>query len=169
MSGRLGAIVLIGLGLALSSCGGDGSASPSTSAGKQAASSTTTLQTVVRHALRQNYELSLFVLAHNRIPKWAQESTRGPALAGLRSSAAGRAKQGITVHVLDRKLIIVSVKLDPSYAQASATVQTKQHVRPYRGKKPLGHAISLNERAKIELHRLGAARHFVVWKVVLVK
>jgi hypothetical protein len=156
-------------GLALASCGGNGGAVSSTSAANQVMRGSTTLKLAVRRALAENYELSLFVLGHNRIPNWALQSTRGPALAGLRLSAADRAKRGIEIHVLDRKFTIISLRLDASYAQASATVQTTQHIRPYHGSKPLGRSISLNERAQIELHRLGVSTRFVVWKVVLVK
>jgi hypothetical protein len=169
MRPRGAAVIVVCLALALSSCGGNGGAAPSTSASTNAANSETTLRLAVRHALQKNYELSLFVLGHNRIPKWAQESTRGPALVGLRSSAAVRAKQGIEIHILNHKFKIVSLRLDPSYVSASATVQTMQHVRPYKGNKPLGQAISLNESAQIELHRLGRSNRFLIWKVVLVK
>lgn len=122
-----------------------------------------------RRALNANYRLSLYVLWHNKLPPWARQSTRGPALAGLRSSAEGRKKRGVHIRVIDRKLDVVALKLDPSYTSATATIQSRQHVRPYRGGSPLGKAIRLNERARVELHRVGATDRFVVWKVEVLR
>ena len=63
------------------------------------------------------------------------------------------------------RLEISSIELDPSYTTATATVRSIQRVRPYRGGKPSGRAVKLDERADVELRRLGASDRFVVWKV----
>lgn len=168
--------LFVAVGFAAAGCGGSGSAKPVAQQPRQADAKTADtagaaqLNAAVRRALRGNYRLSLYTLWYNRLPRWATESTRGPALAGLRSSAAGRRKRGIQIRVLDRQWAIVSIRLDPSYMRANAIVQSHQHVRPYgRDGKPLGHAIVLDEHASIALRRLGNTRHFVVWRVVLLK
>ena len=127
------------------------------------------LRAAAREAVQRNYALSLYTLWHNKLPPWAPQSTRGPALAGLRSSIQGRQKRGVRIRVLDRKLKIVSLKLDPSYTHATATIQSRQHVRPFRGKRPLGAAVKLDERARLQLRRVDTSRRFVVWKVQLLK
>jgi hypothetical protein len=119
----------------------------------------------VRQALRDNDRLSGYVLWSNRVPAWATRSTRGPALATLRRSADDRRTRGIRLRTLLNRLEITSIELDPSYTTATAVVRSIQRVRPYSGGKPLGRAIKLNERATVELRRLGAAGRFVVWRV----
>jgi hypothetical protein len=119
----------------------------------------------VRQALHDNDRLSGHVLWSNRVPAWATRSTRGPALATLRRSAADRRKRGVRVRTLLNRLEITSIELDPSYTKATAVVRSIQRMRPYSGDKPLGRAIKLNERATVELRRLGASGRFVVWRV----
>src|SRR6266511_3299045 len=94
---------------------------------------TATLERAVRQALRENDQLSGYVLWNNRLPGWATRSTRGPALATLRRSAADRRKRGIRVRTLANSLEITSVKLDPSYTKATAVVRSIQRLRPYSG------------------------------------
>ena len=62
------------------------------------------------------------------------------------------------------RLEISSIELDPP-TTATATVRSIQRVRPYRGGKPSSRAVKLDERADVELRRLGASDRFVVWKV----
>jgi len=119
----------------------------------------------VRQALRENDRLSGYVLWSNRVPAWATRSTRGPALATLRRSAADRRTRGIRLRTLLNRLEITSIELDPSYTTATAVVRSIQRVRPYSRGTPLGRAIKLNERASVELRRLGAGGRFVVWRV----
>jgi hypothetical protein len=166
---RPAALAAITLTLALAAgCGGGG---------KSAATSTTTstptnttqasaaeLKTAVRQALRADDRLSGYVLWSNRVPAWASRSTRGPALAALRRSAADRRKRGIRIRTLTDRLQVTSITLDPSYTKATATVRSVQRVQPYHGTKP-GRAVKLDERAKVELRRLRASRRFVVWSV----
>jgi hypothetical protein len=65
---------------------------------------------------------------------------------------------------------VISIQLDPSYERATAVVSDPQRVRPYgRDGRPLGRAIALNERARLELRRLGSGMRFVVWKVTPIK
>jgi hypothetical protein len=123
------------------------------------------LDRAIRRAVRENDRLSSSVLWSNRVPSRATRSTRGPALAALRRSAADRQKRGIRVRTLMNKLDIVSVQLDPSYTTATVVVRSIQRVRPYRGRTPLGRAVKLDERARVELRRLGASDHFFVWRV----
>ena len=123
------------------------------------------LKNAVRQALRDNDRLSGYVLWVNRVPTWATQSTRGPALATLRRSAADRRKRGIRIRTLENRLEITTINLDPSYTKATALVTSVQRVRPYSSGKPKGRAITLNERAKVELRRLGASSRFVVWRV----
>ena len=126
---------------------------------------TATLERAVRRALSENDQLSGYVLWNNRVPTWATRSTRGPALATLRRSAADRRKRGVRVRTLENRLQITSVTLDPSYTKATAVVRNIQRVRPYRGGKPAGRAVDLNERAEVELRRLDTSARFVVWRV----
>ncbi len=123
------------------------------------------LERAARGALRENDRLSSYVLASNQVPAWASRSTRGPALEAIRRSAADRRKRGIRVRTLENTLEIKSVELDPSYTKATAVVRSIQRVRPYRGRKPMGRAVKLDERAKVELRRVGASGRFVVWRV----
>jgi hypothetical protein len=135
---------------------------PSTTTSETA---TATLERAVRRALRENDQLSGYVLWSNRVPVWATRSTRGPALATLRQSAADRRTRGIHVRTLVNRLEITSIDLDPSYTKATAIVRSIQRVRPYRSGKPIGRAVKLDERAKVELRRLEGSSRFVVWKV----
>ena len=123
------------------------------------------LERAVHQALRENDRLSGYVLWSNRIPDWATRSTRGPALAALRTSASDRRKRGVRVRTLRSRLEITSIDLDPSYTSATAVVRSVQRVRPYAGRKPSGRAVELDERAKVELRRLGASDRFVVWSL----
>jgi hypothetical protein len=60
------------------------------------------------------------------------------------------------------------IRIDPSYAEATAVARGRQRVRPYRlNGKPVGRSEELNERARIELRRLGRTNRFVVWRVEL--
>jgi hypothetical protein len=124
-----------------------------------------TLARAVRQALRENDQLSGYVLWNNRVPVWATRSTRGPALTTLRQSAADRRKRSIRVRTLVNKLEIASVNVDPSYTKATAVVRSVQRLRPYRRGKPIGRAVKLDERAKVELRRIGTSSRFVVWRV----
>jgi hypothetical protein len=152
-------------------CGG-GMATPSTAK----TTSTTTardpasqLDSAVRRALRANYVLSGYVLWHNAIPVNAQDSTRGPALAGLRSSAAQRNKSGIRIKPVSGRLTIVSVSIDPSFTRATAVTLAAGHLRPYEGGKAEPRTIAVHERARVQLRRLAGSKKFVVWQVTVLK
>ena len=162
-------LLILGAVLALTGCG---ARTTPTQALRGTPSTTrpftaTRLETAVRQALVENSSLSLYTLWHDELPSWAHNSTRGPALAELRTSAVQRRRQGIHIKHLSGRLEIVSVRLDPSYTRATAVVRAHDRVRPYRAGKPLGRALDSNEHARIELHRLGQGARFVVWKVVL--
>jgi hypothetical protein len=126
------------------------------------------LEQAVRSALDRNRRLSVFVLWNNRIPAWAEGSTRGPALAALRTAAQNRRERGVRVRVLESRREIRSLRLDPSYVSATAIVVDRQRVQPSRRNgRPLGHEVTLNERARYELRRIGRSDRFVIWRVEL--
>lgn len=126
------------------------------------------LERSVRSTLSANRRLSVYVLWSNRIPSWAERSTRGPALAGLRTAASDRRERGIRVRLLSDRFQVDSIRLDASYTRATAIARGRQRVRPHRlNGKPAGRSVELNERARIELRRLGRTNRFVVWKVEL--
>ncbi len=126
------------------------------------------LERAVRSTLTANRRLSVYVLWNNRIPSWAKRSTRGPALAGLRTAAADRRKRGIRARLLSDRFQVVSIRLDPSYTKATAIARGRQRVRPNRlNGTPAGRSVELIERARIELRRLGRTNRFVVWRVEL--
>ena len=167
MTRRLGTVVIVLLLVIAAGCdSGDGEVGTQP---QPTTTSTTTgeaaLREAVRQALRRNDRLSGYVLWRNRVPTWATQTTRGPALVTLRQSAADRRKRGVRIRTLANRLEISSIELDPSYTTATATVRSIQRVRPYRGGKPSARAVKLDERADVELRRLGASDRFVVWKV----
>lgn len=148
--------------------GGDGNATPPTTDAvttNDAREAEATLRRSVRAALEANVRLSTYVLWHNRIPASAQESTRGPALRALRAAAADRRREGIRIRSLSSRYRILRLQLDPSYTRATAVVHDRGRVVPYRDGLKLGRAIDLNERAHIELRRVGDSAGFVVWRV----
>jgi hypothetical protein len=128
------------------------------------------LTPAARDALRANHRVAIQVLWRNIIPAEAARSTRGPALASLRNAAAARRRRGIRVRLLSDKYRILSLRLDPSYERATAVALGVERVQPYgRDGHPIGHAVSLNEKARVELRRLDGAKRFVVWKVTLIR
>ena len=169
---KLAIILLVGsAALIATACSGDDNNSATETREATTAPATTTvedataLEQAVREALRKNDQLSGHVLRTNRVPSWATRSTRGPALAALRKSAADRRERGIRIRTLASDFEIVSVDLDQSFASASAVVRTRQRVRPYRSGRPLGRAVRLDERARVELRRVGESDRFVVWQL----
>lgn len=167
MTRRLGTVLIVFLLAVAAGCdGGDGEVAtqppPTTTS---TTTGTAALRDAVRQALRRNDRLSGYVLWRNRVPTWATQTTRGPALVTLRQSAADRRKRGVRVRTLATRLEISSIELDPSYAKATAVVRSIQRVRPYRGGTPSGRAVKLDERASVELHRVGMSDRFVVWRV----
>lgn len=166
-------IVAASVGLAaamlLAGCGGSRSAAtgtPDSTVATTTQSSADRLSASARKALEENHRLSVYVLWHNQLPRWANRSTRGPALAALAAAAKTRRSRGIRVRMLKDRRAVTSLALDPSYMKASATVVDRQRVQPSASDgHPLGQAVKLNERAVYELHRLGRSDQFVVWKV----
>lgn len=159
-------LIVLLLAIATGCDGGDGEVAtqpPPTTTSPETAEAA--LKDVVRQALRDSDRLSGFVLWQNRVPSWAVRSTRGPALATLRRSAADRRKRGIRIRTLRNRLEITAIQLDPSYTKATAVVRSIQRVQPYSSGTPKGRSITLNERAKVELRRLGTSSRFVVWRV----
>lgn len=130
---------------------------------------TVALNRAIRDALRANFQLSSYVLWHNAVPATANRSTRGPALAGLRASAAQRRLAGIRIKPIAGRLRIVSTSIDQSFATATATTVASGRVRLYQRGEAQARATALHERARVELHRLGRSARFVVWRVTLAK
>jgi hypothetical protein len=124
------------------------------------------LENAVRAAVKQNFNLSLYVLWHNDIPAWASRSTGGPALAALRASAATRRGRGIRIRPIKTALRVQAIRVDPSYMTATAVADSKQHVRPYEAGKPQAKLVALHERARLTLKRVGSSDRFIVWKAV---
>lgn len=120
----------------------------------------------MKAAIRRNVKLSTYVLWHNQIPRWATQSTRGPALTALRNAAATRRRQGIQIKNLAGGYTVSSIAIAPSYATATAIVRSHQRVAPYKSGRRLGKAITENDNARVQLHRLGDTKRFVVWRVV---
>ena len=158
------------MALALAGCGS--SSKTTASRAKQTTSTatrpTTTpagLKQAAHSALEQNHTLSDYVLAHNSLPSWASQSTSGPALAALRNSAAQRRSGMVSVRMLASAVEIRSIQLDPSYLTATASVLERSRVRVYQHGRPVGGVRTLNEPARVELHRVGDSAAFVVWKL----
>ncbi len=170
---RAGTFALVLSSVALAGCSsGSNHASSTTTPGSTSTSTTNaeptpqSLRRAVRSALRSNDKLSGTVLWTNRIPPEATRSTRGPALVALRSAAAQRRSKRLRIRTVSSNLQVLSIKLDPSYATATAVIRSRQVVRPYRAGNALGRTVKLDERARVELHRLGSEPTFVVWRVV---
>jgi hypothetical protein len=166
---RPAALGCLAVTLVATGCGG-GNATPmstKTSTTRTATDPAVVLNRAVRDALRENYRLSGYVLWHNLVPASAQQSTRGPALAALRASATQRRKKGIRIKPVTAHLAIVSVSIDPSFAKATAVTLASGRVRPYEAGKAEPRTIAIHERARVQLHRLGNSKKFVVWKVTV--
>lgn len=166
-------LVVLGSVLVLAACSSGSHHASSTTVPTNTAPTTSpdqptaqSLERSVRAALRSNDQLSGVVLWTNRVPQSASDSTGGPALVSLRTEATKRRANHLRIRTVSSSLQIVSVKLDPSYTRATAIIRSRQVVRPYRAGARLGRAVKLNERARVELHRLGSAARFVVWRVV---
>jgi hypothetical protein len=168
---RAGTFVLVLSIVALAGCSSGSNHGSSTATSGSTSTSTTeptpqSLRRAVRSALRSNDKLLGAVLWTNRIPPEATRSTRGPALVALRSAAAQRRSKRLQIRTVSSNLQVLSIKLDPSYATATAVIRSRQVVRPYRAGNALGRTVKLDERARVELHRLGSEPTFVVWRVV---
>ena len=172
---RTGAFPLVVCAVVVAGCSSGSNHASSTSTSTSGPTTTTATQPdaealtrSARAALDANHKLSVFVLWHNRVPAWATRSTRGPAIASLRSAAATRRSRGVRARLLSDRRRVVSLTLDPSYTSATAVVVDRQRVQPSgRNGQPLGRAVVLNERATYELRRIGTSDRFVVWRVVL--
>jgi hypothetical protein len=160
------ALITLALCTLIGGCGGGGQRE-TTSKTRSATTPNPTAQLghAVRIAIEQNATVSDYVLWHNAIPSWASQSTAGPALAGMRGSAAQRKTGGLRVRVLTGEVTIRSVELNPSYLSATASVVEGSRVRVYKQGHPERRTIVLKEPAQIELHRIGDETKFVVWKL----
>jgi hypothetical protein len=134
-----------------------------------AANPTVKLEQAARTAIQQNAKASDYVLWNNAIPSWASQSTAGPALAGLRSSAAQRKKAKVRVRVLTSGVKIRSIHLNPSYLSATASIVYEGRVRVYKNARPERRTIKLTEPSNVELHRVDNKTRFVVWKVAVTR
>jgi hypothetical protein len=164
---RVAALLAV-LALLASGCGGS-SDPASTASGRSSTTSADPeqqLEAAVREAIRLDHRDAVRALWTNRVPE-RPAATGGPALVQWRRSTAAAREQGIRVRVLSERFRIVSVRLDPSYKAAVAIVHDKQRAQPTRlNGKPLGRPITLDERVRLELRRVGDGDRFVVWKVV---
>jgi hypothetical protein len=163
----LAVVTLVAAGCGGGSSGSGTKARSTSSAATTAADPAVALTRAARTAVNKLHRLSVEVLWRNTLPSGTTRWIRGPALTSLRTSAADRRKRGIRVRLVADDFHILSITLDPSYTKATAIARGRQRVRPYgRDGRPLGHAVSLNERARIVLRRVGGSKRFVVWQVV---
>lgn len=163
-------LLLATVGALAAGCGGTSGKGAATSTSTDATATSTqtseaSLKAAVRTAIRSNVQLSLYVLWHNRVPGWATRSTRGPALKALRDAAATRREQGIQIKSLSGHYTILSISLVPSYNAATAVVRDRRRVAPFKGGHRLGKAIVGTDHSRVQLHRVGNARRFIVWSV----
>jgi hypothetical protein len=171
MMKRLAAVVILLLAI-VAGCksGGTKVATVPTTTATTSQASDALLKAGVRSTLSENRRLSIYVLWNNRIPSWAAKSTRGPSLASLSAAAQNRRHRGIRVRLLASRRQIISIRLEPSYLRAKAIILDRQRVQPsQRNGRPLGRAVTLKERARYELRRIGRSNRFVVWRVVLLQ
>jgi hypothetical protein len=160
--------------LAVSGCGSGKIASHTTSSTSHSATATqpatlNRLKATVRRSLRAYHRLSVRSLWSNTIGT-QPAAIAGPALSNLRAALAQRRTRGVRVRLLSDHFRITSIRVDPSFATATALVTDPQRVQPYGyDGHPLGRAVNLNEHARIELHRADRPLRFVVWKVSATK
>lgn len=125
------------------------------------------LEAAVRKAVEQDHRLSVEALWTNQLPA-NPPASGGPELSILRRSVAQRRSAGIRVRVLSERFRILSVRLDPSYAVATATVLDNERVQPTTSNgQPRGKPSSTVEHARLELRRVDGVKRFLVWKVTL--
>ena len=119
-------------------------------------------------ALHANHELAVGVLWRDHVPASARRSTLGPALAAMRASASERWQAELRVRMLRDLYRVVSIRLDPSHGSATAVVLSKQTLVPSRlDGRARGAPVELEERARIELRRIGSPGRFLVWRLTL--
>jgi hypothetical protein len=164
--------LLLSLGTLSSACSGKSGDERALSTRSSTATATpdarATLIAAARDAIDEDHRMSVRVLWTNSVPT-KPRATAGPALAVLRRSVAVRARRGIRVRLVAEHFRVIRIDLDSSYQRATAIVSDPQRVRPYgRDGRPLGHAVKLNERARLELRRLGSSTRFVVWRVTAI-
>jgi hypothetical protein len=183
--------VVLALGLLAAGCGGGSrqtqattgvpraTTTPSattTSTGRKAStpvetrSDTRSRRDSVRSSLLANHRLAMHVLWTNHVPATAVRSTGGPALAGMKASAAGRLRKGVRVRMVRDDYRIVSLVLAPGGTQAVAIAHSRQEVElaDLRGGS-LGKPVVLDERARIVLRRRAGLGTYVVWRITLLK
>ncbi len=70
--------------------------------------------------------------------------------------------------MLSERYRIVSIRLDRSRRSATAVVVSEQKLVPSRlDGSARGGAVELEERARIELRRIGSPGRFLVWRLTL--
>jgi hypothetical protein len=126
------------------------------------------LKAAARKAVVAHHRLSVKVLWTNKVPAKPLWVT-GSALQALRTAARDRSKRGVRVLVTHENFRIVSLRLDPSDARASAVVTDRQTGAVYERGRRMKQQVRTNERARIELRRAGRTTRFVVWKVALIQ
>jgi hypothetical protein len=159
--------------LVISACGGKTAGRTTSSTTRSATAArpaiSDTLKAAVRTSLSAYHRLSVRSLWSNAVGSHPA-AIAGRALSDLRKALAQRRQRGVRVRLLSDQFHIVSIHLDPSFTTATALVADPQRVRPYGyDGRPLGRAVSLDEHARIELHRVNQGLRFVVWKVSATK
>lgn len=163
--GIVGLVLLAAL--AATSCGGSSDDGDPTTGARTGTTpdSATVMRDAVERALMENLAISRRALWTNTVPASARESTRGAALIEMKRSAAERRQEGMRVRVLEPRVKIEAVRLDPSYERATATVVLRDRSRVQeRQRRP--RVEQADERVRIQLRRVGDdPPHFVVWQV----
>lgn len=169
-------VVPVVLALALAAgCGGDGESStpsvPRTTADAAAPDPTAELKRAAVEAMEANTRLSQQVGWTNRVPASATRSTRGAALANMRYSAAENARAGLRVRTLSARVSVASVRVSPSYGDATVVASAEQRVRVHRRGRGKPRERVVAERARIDLRRVGREEppRFVVWRVSVLR
>ena len=169
---RITVLSVVVLLLMLAGCGGS-SDETSTAADHRttetAPDSATVMRNAVERALAENLAVSRRALWTNEVPLSARSSTRGAALIEMRRSAAERRRDGVRVRVVEPRLRIDAIDIDPSYERATARIVLRDRLRiAARGRRP--RVEQADARARVELRRVGdEPPHFVVWQVTVAR
>lgn len=166
---RTNVVPIVALACAAVGCGAGSTDSPSvprTTAAAEAPDPRAELERAAIDAVEANAKLAQHVAWTNRVPASATESTRGVALSNMRYAAAQNARAGLRVRTIDARTRVLSVRVDPSYGQATARAVATQRLKVFRRGRD-AQTRSLTERVTITLKRLGRAEppRFVVWSV----
>lgn len=153
-------------------CGG-GHTVQSTTTGRSAVETTGSasqahLLAAARRAVVAHHRFSVRILWTNDVPE-APPWITGAALQAIRTAARDRSRRGVRVRLLQERFRILSLRLDPSYTRATAIVSDRQTGALYEHGERMPRPVRMNERARVELRRVGRTMRFVVTRVELIR